>query len=200
MYRSIIPPLMTRYALLGILFRPSVYFCRLREQDLVIFATTLQLIRWLFMSAVTMTHFKLQEAPALLPIPLGIDLNSYRHFESFFYFPYGLAITLFITYELWLRGRRHASRPMPFTKVWEVVAFAYFAPWLPTAILDNLLLFFNLAIPVIIVPLHMTVVGVEIILTAIGLQMVFDIPREKAWALGIWGGTIFLILAGLMIR
>jgi len=191
---------MTRWSLLGILYRPNVYFCRLREQDLLIFATALQLVRWVFMSAVTMTHFYLHEAPALFPIPFGIDIQTYRYLESFFYFPYGLAIILFISYEVWLHGKDHALRPMSFAKSWEVVCFAYFAPWLPTTILDNLILAFDLAIPSIIVPLHMTVVGVEVILTAIGLQMVFDMPQERAWRLGIWGGLIFLVMAGVLVR
>lgn len=200
MYRTFVPPQMTRGALVGVLFRPSVYFSRLRITDLLLFATALQLIRWIFMSSVTMTHFYLQKAPALFPIPFGMDLQSYRYIESFLYFPYGLAIMLFISYEVWLHGKDHAARPMPFVKVWEVVAFAYFAPWLPTTILDNLLLLLDLAIPSIIVPLHITVVGVEAVLTAIGLQAVFDIPEKRAWLLGGWGGVVFLILAGVLIR
>ena len=59
MYRTIVPPQMTRGALLGVMFRPSVYFSRLRIMDLLLFATILQLIRWIFMSSVTMTHFLL---------------------------------------------------------------------------------------------------------------------------------------------
>ena len=200
MYRSFVPHRMTRGALVGILWRPSDYFARLRVEDLLVFATVLQLIRWVFMSSVTMTHFYLSEAPALFPIPFGLDLNSYRHIESYLYFPYGLAIILFISYEVWLHGRKHAGRPMPFVKVWEVVSFAYFAPWLPTAVIDNLLLVFDLAIPSIIVPLHMTVVAAEAVLTAIGLQTVFEIPERRAWALGAWGGVVFLVLAGLLIR
>ena len=191
---------MTRGALLGILWRPADYFARLRVTDLLIFATALQLIRWAFMSSVTMTHFYLAQAPALFPVPFGLDLDAYRHIESYLYFPYGLGIILFISYEIWLHGKAHATRPMPFVKVWEVVSFAYFAPWLPTAVIDNLLLLFDLAIPSIIVPLHVTVVAAEAVLTAIGLQTVFGIPERRARALGAWGGVVFLVLAGLLIR
>jgi len=187
-------------ASIGILFRPASLFSHLRTRDLLLLASLLQLTRWMFLSWVTMTRFAVCNAPALFPIPFGMELQDYRYFEIFAYLPYGLAIILFIAYEIWLHGRKHASRPMPFLKVWEVVALAYFAPWLPTVLLDHLLLSMNMALPAIVVPLHIAVVAAEAALTAVGLQKVFGIPGKSAVRLGAWGGVIFLVLAGLAVR
>ncbi len=187
-------------AMVGVLFRPARLFRKVSEMDLLPLAMGLQLFRWLFVSGVTMTHFYLLQAPTLFPIPFGINLQSYRFFEIFGYFFYGLLILLFISYEIWLRGRLYAQREMPFSRVWVVVALAYFAPWLPTAILDNALVAFGLAHPLIVIPLHTAVVGGEAYLTMAGLRIVFGMPKFQAWALGAWGGIIFLAFAALGVR
>ncbi len=152
------------------------------------------------MCCVTMPHFYLKNPPAFLPIPFNIDLQQYRFFEIFAYFPYGLFIIFVITGVTWLYARPYSSPSMPLFRVWEVIAVAYFVPWLPTLVLDNLLLAFDLATPFIIVPLHITVVGFESALAAIGLQQVFNTPPKIAWKLGIGGGYIFLALAGIAVR
>ncbi|MCP4076820.1 MAG: hypothetical protein GY744_11630 [Gammaproteobacteria bacterium] len=57
-----------------------------------------------------------------------------------------------------------------------------------------------MAIAFIIVPLHITVVGLESALAAIGLQQVFNIPAKKAWQPGLGRGLIFIALAGIVVR
>ncbi len=187
-------------ATVDILLHPSVFFSRLRVSDLLRLAILLQISRWAFLSWVTMSHFHLRDTPTLLPVPFGFDLRTYRIFEIIGYFPYGMAMVGFIAYETWIHGRDHAPGPMSFSKTWQVVAFAYFAPWLPTALLDHLLLVWDLAQPYIVIPLHVTVVAASAALTEIGLRYVFDIPRKKARTLGLFGAAIFLVLAGLVVR
>ncbi len=188
------------HATLGILIRPSAFFTRQRDLNLLDLATGLQLFRWMFLSWLTMSHFYLREVPGLLPTPFGVELQTYRFFEIFAYFPFGMAVIGFIAYELWVHGQAYATRAMPFSKVWETVSFAYFAPWLPTAVIDHLLVTWHLADPMVIVPLHICVVFVEMILTATGLRIVFGIPAKTAWRLGIFGGVLFLVLAGAAVR
>lgn len=182
------------------LIKPHAFFSQLRGADFLWFAIILQLSRWTAMSCITMPHFYLQNPPVFFPVPFGIDQQAYRFFEIFAYFPYGLIIIAVITCLIWHYGKQYATVPMPLSKVSEVIAIAYFTPWLPTLILDNILLSYELATPIIIVPIHIGVVGLESSLTAIGLQQVFGIPREMAWKLGIGGGVIFLALAGVAVR
>ena len=152
------------------------------------------------MSCITMPHFYLRNPPVLFPVPFGIEQQAYRFFEIFAYFPYGLAIIGAITYVTWRYGKPYAAYSMSLSKVWQVIAIAYFIPWLPTLVLDNILLSFDLAIPPVIVPLHIAVVGLEVSLAAIGLQRVFGLSSLVAWKLGIVGGVIFLALAGIAVR
>ncbi len=187
-------------AVFSIWNRPSAFFDRVAVSNLVGLAVGLQLTRWLLYSGGTITHFYLAAPPTLLPIPFGMDLNDYRAMEIYACFPIGLAVMAVITYEIWLRGQRYAGLPMTFKKTWEVVALAWFAPWLPTLFLDNLLLMAGLANPPVIVPFHIIVVALESWLTAVGLQRVFAMPPNKAWRLSLWGGTVFLILYGAVVR
>ncbi|MBT4860780.1 MAG: hypothetical protein HON46_08250 [Gammaproteobacteria bacterium] len=185
---------------IGVLFRPKAFFSQLKQGNHFRLTILLQLIRWTAMCCVTMPHFYLKNPPSLFPVPFGIELQQYRFFEIFAYFPYGLFIIVVITNMTWLYVKKYTPQSISISKVWEVIAIAYFAPWLPTLVLDNFLLTYDLAIPFIIVPLHFAVVGIESALVAIGLQQVFNMPANKAWLIGLGGGFIFLALAGIVVR
>ncbi len=179
---------------------PSEFFELVRTTNHLGIALGLQVLRWLLHSGVTTAHFVVVNPPAMFPVPFDLDLGLYRSWEVWGFFPFGLGMLGLIAWVTWRVGRRRAGRPMSLAKTAEVVSLAWFAPWLPTFLTDNLLLSAGWAIPVVIVPAHTVVVGLEVWMTAVGLQQVFGLSRGPAWRISLAGGLIFMALAGAVIR
>ncbi|MBI5166060.1 MAG: hypothetical protein HY985_19440, partial [Magnetospirillum sp.] len=148
-------------AAVGIWVHPAAFFDRVAAGRFLAIAVALQVLRWLLHAAVTAAHFAAVAPPALFPVPFGIDLVVYRSWQAVAFFPFGLCIVALVAWTSWRLGRRHATRPMSPAKTLEVVCLAWFAPWLPTLALDNLLLSSGWAIPLVVVPLHSAVVAGE---------------------------------------
>lgn len=193
---------MVKCFVLHLPFRPVQSFIQLRTMDILALAVMIQVARWFISSFVTMSNLYFMRPAMLFPTPFGIEQQAYRFFEIFAYGPYGLVIITAIAYYLWTRGRDLArdKHPMTFRKTWEIVGVAYFTPWTPTIILDNILVGMGWGGPALMIPWHTAVVFVEMWLTAIGLRVVFGLPKAKANFLGVAGGFIFLFLAALVIR
>ncbi|MEO5362143.1 MAG: hypothetical protein H7838_00760 [Magnetococcus sp. DMHC-8] len=194
-------PVMIRHLLLFLLLQPTGLFTRMRGYDLFRLALLLQFFRWQSTALTTMVSLYQERSPMLLPVPFGLDPELYRLVEIFLYGPYGLVIMTGIVYLVWVRGAPHATiRPMTFRKTWELVGLCFFGPWLPSLLLDAWLVKMGWGGPAIIIPWHVTILGVEVLLTAVGLNAVFGIPLPRAaWLGGIAGGA-FLVFAGILIR
>jgi hypothetical protein len=192
---------LNRYLLLFFLLQPAGLFTRLRGFDLLRLAVLLQLFRWQSTALTTMVSMYQERSPMLLPVPFGIDPELYRLMEIFLYGPYGLVIMTGIVYLVWVRGEPYAAiRPMTFRKTWELIGLCFFAPWLPCLPLDVLLVKMGWGGPEVIIPWHLTVLAVEVLLTALGLHAVFGIQWPRAIWLGCVAGAAFLVFAGVLIR
>lgn len=185
----------------GNLVKPVALFRLVREWNLLGWAVALQTARWFATSVSTMVNLYLNNAPMLLPTPFGLGEAEYRFLEIFLYGPYGLVVMSGMAYLLTrvaqgLPVRRRVS----YAKMWEVLGFAYFGPWLPTVLVDNLLTSMGMGGPAFLVPWHLAVVGVETWVTAIGLQVVFGLEKGHSRRLALLGAAAFVFLAGLLIR
>ncbi|MBF0162196.1 MAG: hypothetical protein HQL88_07900 [Magnetococcales bacterium] len=192
---------MLKNILLFLLLRPSGLFARMRGYDLLPLALILQAFRWHSTALTTMVSLYQERSPMLLPVPFGIDPDRYRWMEIFAYGPYGLLIITGIAYLVWVRGEPHATiKPMTFRKCWELIGLCFFAPWLPSLLLDAFLVKMGWGGPAIIIPWHVTILAVEMVLTCVGLHAVFGIPFPRALRLGALAGIAFLVFAGLLVR
>ncbi len=184
-----------------ILLRPSHVFTRMRGHDLLSLAIFLQLFRWHATAFTTMVSLYQERSPMLLPTPFGIDANTYRMVEIFAYGPYGLLVITGIARILYVYGRDHATiGVMTLGKTWELVGICFFAPWLPSLVIDSILIKLGWGGPMVIIPWHLFILTIEGALVAVGLNAVFGIPLAKATRLGIAAGFTFLVLAGILIR
>ncbi|MBF0401187.1 MAG: hypothetical protein HQL90_10515 [Magnetococcales bacterium] len=184
-----------------LLLQPAGLFSRLRGYDLFRLALVLQFFRWQSTALTTMVTLYQERSPMLLPVPFGIDPERYRFIEIFLYGPYGMVIMTGIAYLVWVRGEAYATiRPMTFRKTWELIGLCFFAPWVPSLLLDALLVKMGLGGPAIIIPWHVTILAIEVVLTSVGLNAVFGIPLPRAVWLGGVAGAAFLVFAGLLIR
>lgn len=183
-----------------ILFRPAQAFTILLERDLFRCAVRLQIFRWFFTAATTMVSLYTTHSNMLFPTPFGIPEESYRFWELFGYGPYGVLLIFTLAYLVWVHGREYAPRPMSYRKTFEVVAIAFFAPWLPTIPLDNVLVLMGWGGPPVMITWHTAIVAFEGWLVHKGLRTVFDMPPQVAARLGWLAGMGFMVLAGLLIR
>ncbi|MBF0158129.1 MAG: cyclic nucleotide-binding domain-containing protein [Magnetococcales bacterium] len=184
-----------------LLFHPTEVFTWARGQSLLAWSICLQMFRWWATSITTMVNLHVSDTPMLLPVPMSFTPFIYRYFEIFAYGPYGLLIISTIALFLWRYGRAYATvKSMTFAKSWEMVGLAFFTPWLPTLLIDNLLIQYGIGGPEIMVPWHIVVVVVESWLVYVGLRAVFGIAQKQAWRLALGGCAVFLVMAGLLIR
>lgn len=183
-----------------ILFHPAQTFPLLLERNLFNCALRLQFIRWFVTAGSTMVSLYITDSSMLFPTPLGIPEKEYRFFEIFAYGPYGILLMFTLAYLVWVHGREHAPKPMTFRKTFEVVGIAFFAPWLPSIPLDNVLVLMGWGGPPVMITWHTAIVAIEGWLVYTGLRVVFDMPRAVAIRLGWVAGMGFMILAGLLIR
>ncbi|MBF0584861.1 MAG: hypothetical protein HQL80_11600 [Magnetococcales bacterium] len=193
---------MIRHLLFFFLFlRPAGLFARLRGYDLFRLALAVQIFRWQSTAFTTMVTLYQEKSPMLLPVPFGIDPDQYRFMEIFLYGPYGLLIMTGIVYLVWVHGEPYATiRPMTFRKTWELIGLCFFAPWVPSLLLDAFLVKMGWGGPAIIIPWHVTILAIEVVLTSVGLNAVFGIPASRSVRLGGVAGAAFLVFAGLLIR
>ncbi len=192
---------MVKNIIFFLLLQPTGLFTRLRGYDLFQLALVLQFFRWQTTALTTMISLYVEKSPWLLPIPFGMDPERYRFIEIFAYGPYGLVVMTGIAYMVWVRGVRFATiKPMTFRKTWELIGLCFFAPWFPSLFIDTFLVKNGWGGPWVIIPWHISILGVEIILTSVGLNAVFGIPFSRAWRLGVYSGVAFLVFAGVLIR
>ncbi|MBF0453470.1 MAG: hypothetical protein HQL72_01480 [Magnetococcales bacterium] len=181
--------------------RPSGLYTRLRAFDMLPLAVFLQVFRWESTALTTVVSLYQENSPMLLPVPFGIDPQSYRFFEIFAYGPYGLVIISTLSYFIWQYGRSHAVISiMTYRRTWTLVGFCFFGPWIPSLLIDSFLVKLGWGSPEVIIPWHITIVVIESILTVVGLNAVFGIPLKRSIHLGAGAGLLFLLLAGAVIR
>ncbi|MBF0124367.1 MAG: cyclic nucleotide-binding domain-containing protein [Magnetococcales bacterium] len=184
-----------------LLWHPTAVFTWSRGQSLLAWALCLQMFRWWSTSITTMVNLYAADTPMLLPIPLQLTPLVYRYIEIFAYGPYGLLMVSLIAFFLWRYGVAYATvKSMTFAKSWEVVGLAFFAPWLPTLLIDNLLIQYDVAGPAVMMPWHIGVTLVESWLVYVGLRAVFGIAQSQARWLALASCILFLVCAGLLIR
>ncbi|MEO5340304.1 MAG: hypothetical protein H7837_07290 [Magnetococcus sp. MYC-9] len=192
---------MIKNLLLFLLLQPTALFTRMRGYDLFRLALFLQFFRWQSTAFTTMVTLYQERSPMLLPVPFGVDPERYRLMEIFAYGPYGLLVMTGIAYLVWVRGEPHATiKPMSFRKSWELIGLCFFAPWLPSLLLDAFLVKMGWGGPAVIIPWHVTILAVEVVLTGVGLNAVFGIPWPRAVRLAVLAGLAFLVFAGVLIR
>ncbi|MBF0370441.1 MAG: hypothetical protein HQL52_13390 [Magnetococcales bacterium] len=192
---------MLKSLLLLILFRPNDLFVRMRARSFLIWALVLQIFRWEGTALTTVVNLYRYDAPMFLPVPFGIDPSLYRYVEIYAYGPFGLLIISVIAYFIYIHGAPHATiGPVTYAKCWELVGLTFFGPWLPSLFIDSVLVYLGWGGPEVIIPWHVAIVGIEAVLTMVGLHAVFGIRWRKAFRLGGMAGMIFLVLAGLVIR
>ncbi|MBF0285653.1 MAG: hypothetical protein HQL51_14475 [Magnetococcales bacterium] len=192
---------MPRHILPQILFSPGRIFTWMRVRHLLPWAIALQVFRWESTALTTMVSLYENEAPMLFPAPFGLDPKAYRMVEIILYGPYGLFIISAMAYFVWRFGKAHATAyPMTMAKTWELIGLAYFAPWLPSLLIDSFLIRWGWGGPEIIVPWHVSIVGVEALLTLVGLHYVFGITTEMSARLAAVSGFFFLFFAGGLMR
>ncbi|MEO5333112.1 MAG: hypothetical protein H7839_13915 [Magnetococcus sp. YQC-5] len=192
---------MIRNFIFFVLFRPEGLFTRMRAYDLFRWALVLQIIRWESTALTTMVTLYRERAAMLLPVPFGLDPDGYRFVEIFAYGPYGLVIMTAMAYVIWVHGANYATcAHMTMRKVWTLLGFCFFGPWLPSLCVDSFLIMLGFGGPEVIIPWHVTIVAAESLFTAAGLRALFGIPKGRALALGGVAGGMFLILAGVVIR
>ncbi|MBF0293709.1 MAG: hypothetical protein HQL96_00855 [Magnetococcales bacterium] len=192
---------MIRNLLFFILFMPEGLFTRLRAYDLFRWAFVLQCIRWESTALTTMVTLYRERSAMLLPVPFGIDPDTYRYFEIFLYGPYGLLIITIMAYVVHVHGASWAViSPLTMRRAWTLIGFCFFGPWLPSLCVDSFLIMLGFGGPEVIVPWHVTIVAAESLFTAAGLRSIFGLPLARALWLGAACGAMFLILAGSVIR
>ncbi|MBF0613926.1 MAG: hypothetical protein G8237_01965 [Magnetococcales bacterium] len=192
---------MVRHFIFFVLFRPEGLFTRLRAYDLLPWAIFLQVVRWQSTALTTMVTLYHEKSPMLLPVPFGIDPDSYRFFEIFAYGPYGLLMITIMAYVIWVHGAPHATiTPLTMRKAWTLLGFCFFGPWLPSLCVDSFLIMLGFGGPEVIIPWHVTIVAAESFFTAAGLRTIHGLPTQRALALGGVTGALFLVLAGSVIR
>lgn len=183
-----------------LLFHPADTFPILKERNLYFCAIRLQILRWFFTAGTTMVSLYITDSNMLFPTPFGIPEQEYRFYELFGYGPYGVLIMFTLAYLVWVHGREHAPVPMSFRKSFEVVGISFFAPWLPSIPLDNILVLMGWGGPPVMITWHTAIVCIEGWLVYTGVRVVFDMPRPVAIRLGWIAGMGFMILAGVLIR
>jgi hypothetical protein len=182
-------------------FRPSGLYTRLRGYDLFPWALLLQFFRWESTALTTVVSLYQENSPMLLPVPFGIDPSGYRYFEIFAYGPYGLLMITVMSYLIWLHGHLYATiSVMTLRRTWTLVGFCFFGPWLPSLLIDSFLVKLGWGGPEVIIPWHISIVGIESLLVVVGLNTVFGIPFKRSLYLGAGTGMLFLLLAGAVIR
>jgi CRP/FNR family cyclic AMP-dependent transcriptional regulator len=190
-----------RRLVVDLLVHPTQTWDWVRGRSLLTWAIALQCFRWWITSVTTMVHLYVSDMPVFLPVPWDIPLPTYRYFEIFAYGPYGMFIVTMMAWYLWRQGQHHASvQSMHFAKSWELVGLSFFAPWLPSLIIDNILIHFGLGTPEVIVPWHIAIVILEAGLLYLGLRSVFGMARKTSFRLAAGAMMIFLVLAGILIR
>jgi hypothetical protein len=166
----------------------------------------LQLTRWGCGSLITVPHLYVRHTPMYFDPPLGFTHQGYRWLEIFLYGPYGLLIISYMA--LWVRrlggaactdgsGGRYRH---PYWDVWAVVGVAFFGPWWPSLVVDNLMIALDQAGPAFLIPWHMVMVGVECLLLRMGLRIVLGFSNRRAWLASGVAGFWFLALAGALMR
>ncbi|MEO5378294.1 MAG: hypothetical protein H7832_11020 [Magnetococcus sp. DMHC-6] len=181
--------------------RPNALFTRMRVRSLLGWAIVLQTFRWFGTALTTIVTLYYFQSPMLLPVPFGIDPTSYRLYEIFAYGPYGLLIISAMAHVICVHGAPYATlHPLTFAKCWELLGFTFFGPWLPSFLIDSFLVALGWGGPQVIIPWHVSIVGLEAILTIVGLQAIFGLPMRVAITLGGVTGGMFLVLAGVVIR
>ena len=184
-----------------ILLKPSGLFTRMRAYPLFRLALFLQFFRWQTTALTTMVSLYQENSPMLLPIPFGIHPEKYRLMEIFLYGPYGLLVMTGLAYLVWVHGEPHATiKPMTMRKTWELLGLCFFGPWLPSLLIDTVLIKIGWGGPAIIIPWHLTILAVEVLLTTVGLKEIFGIPFAQSLRLGAVAGGAFLVFAGILIR
>ena len=175
--------------------RPSGLYTRLRGYDLFPWALMLQIFRWESTALTTVVSLYQENSPMLLPVPFGIDPESYRYFEIYAYGPYGLFIITVMAYFIYRTGRDHTTiSAMSFKQCWTLVGFSFFGPWIPSLLIDSFLVKLGWGGPGVIIPWHIGIVVLETILTVVGLNSIFGIPFKRSLTLGAGAGLLFLTM------
>lgn len=184
-----------------IVFRPSRFFRRISRRDGMKIALTLMLIRWTVAPATTIRWMYEYESPMLFLPPFGMDEKTYRFYELFLYGPAGFCFTLIIAGVIYTWGRHvYSMRDIRYSKMLEIVAAAFFVPWVPSVLLDYVMITQFGGIPETIVPPHIGVVIWESWLVMLGLRFVYGIPVRRSMFMGFLAGISFIVLGAFLMR
>ena len=187
--------------ILRIVYSPAAAYDQLKDRDILGLAIVLMLIRFTGTAFNTVLAMYLRRSPMLLKPLFGLDPQTYRLYETMWYGPYGLLMILIITFAIAQTSRRLYHRSdVTFRKSFEIIALAFFIPWLPSVPGDWLLLTTVNAHPAFLVPFHISLLVWECALVSIGMQRVYGISRDHSGMLGLTAFALFIGLGGLLIR
>ena len=182
-------------------YNPVRAFDRLKETDALRLAVVLLAIRSSVTAATTVTSMYINRSPMFLKPPFGIGERVYRYYELFWYAPYTVLTVLTIALVLFYVGRRLYDNPdFSFRKTFEIVSLAFFTPWLLTVPGDCLLVVTVNAKPQFLVPFHLLILTWECCLITLGFRRIFGIAASRCAVLGLIAGTLFIAMAGLLVR
>lgn len=161
----------------------------------------LMLLRWSAAPITTVLNLYYHPAPALLPIPFDIPLQTYRFYEIFWYGPYGLLMVFAIAWVLFVLCRRFSPRDprISFRRVAGITSLAFFTPWLVLLVVEPLIAS-GYGTPRFLVPAHLAILGWEALLAGIGLRTAFNLSRRQVLILGCTMGIVFVVLGAPVIR
>ena len=187
--------------ILELAYSPARAFDRLKDTDFLKWSVILLAVRWIVSAANTLTNMYLHHSPMAIRPPFGIEKDTYRFYEIFWYGPYGVLIMLTIVLALFLIGKRYyRNHHISFRKTFEIVSLSFFTPWLPTVPGDYLLILTVNARPEFLVPFHVIILSWECWLVSLGFRRIFGVEFRQSAFLALVAGGLFFGLGGLLIR
>lgn len=182
-------------------YNPVGVFDRLKETNILKLAIILLVIRFPVTAITTVATMYAHKSPMAITPPFGLDEQSYRYYEIFWYGPYGIVMMLIITLAVFLIARRFYHDPnITFRKTLEIVSLSFFTPWLPSIPGDYLILVTVNAAPVFLIVFHISILVWECCLISLGFRRIFEIPLARCAILGLVVGTLFIAMGGLFMR
>lgn len=187
---------------LQLAYAPGKVFDRLRETDIFRLALFLMAIRWSVTSFTTVLNMYYNASPMFLSPPFGIDPDTYRFYEIFWYGLYGIFMMFVVTLALFLIAKRlYHVHAISFRKTFGLVALCFFTPWVPSVLGDYILVMAVNAHPLYLVPFHVALILTwECYLVGLGFHRVFDTSLSRGAYLGFVAGATFVALGALLIR
>ena len=176
-----------------ITFSPSKAFVALKANDIYVWAVWLLIIRCEVTSLLTVTNMYIHNSPMFFNPPFGIDEDTYRFYEIFWYGPYVALLILVITWSMTFVSKKiFRVHCVSFRKVFQIYTLSVFVPWLITIPGDYIAVVIFNAEPAYFIPFHLTIQAWTSVLIVTGFRVIYNTSAMQGIFLGFmaWITTV----------